>query len=121
MFEIRIPDLKKYEKDVLAFEARPSETGKIVFYGSSGFTLWKTWHSGRSLEEDMELTLQLSDFEGLTPLEHVELYCPDLKAVNEKDSSPVQPQKRELPQLADGCAQLKLKKHSWNMVRFACK
>ena len=75
----------------------------------------------RSLEEDMELTLQLSDFEGLTPLEHVELYCPDLKAVNEKDSSPVQPQKRELPQLADGCAQLKLKKHSWNMVRFACK
>lgn len=56
MFEIRIPDLKRYEKEILAYEAKPAETGKIVFYGSSGFTRWKTERWGmRNLEDDIRM------------------------------------------------------------------
>lgn len=75
----------------------------------------------RNLEEELELELDLSGFEGLTALEHVELYCDDLKAVNTKDAAPIRPQMGEMPQMEGERANIKLKKHSWNMVRFACK
>ena len=48
-------ETNKYEKDVLTFEARPSETGKIVFYGSSGFTRWTEKYHHRPLEEDIRM------------------------------------------------------------------
>lgn len=54
-FELKVPGLRRLEKAVEAYEKRPIEPGKILFYGSSGFTLWKTWHSGRSLEEDIRM------------------------------------------------------------------
>ena len=88
----------------------------VVIAGEDAVTLFAV---NRSLEEDMELTLALEDFGSLKPVEHTELYCEDLKAVNTKDASPVQPKQRELPQFDGAQAQIKLKKHSWNMVRFA--
>jgi len=68
----------------------------------------------RSLDADMALTLDVDGYEGLTPVEHIELYCEDMKAINSKDEAPVLPVQRELP--ADGT--ICLKKHSWNMLRF---
>ena len=52
MFEPRVP-LKRLEKSILEFEQQPIETGKILFYGSSGFTRWKPKYGHRPLEEDI--------------------------------------------------------------------
>ena len=67
----------------------------------------------RSLEEEMELVLH--GFDGYRVVEHRELYCEDLKAVNTKDQEKVTPK----------CVPVSernpvLKKHSWNMLRM-CK
>lgn len=70
--------------------------------------------SNRSLDEDMELDIDLSCFEGYILAEHVELYCDDLKAVNDKDVSRVLPVNSEVT----GASSVTLKKHSWNMLRF---
>ena len=67
----------------------------------------------RSLDSDMELNVVLEGYEGYTLKEHIELYCPDLKAINTKDESPVAPINREIEK------NITLKKHSWNMLRFA--
>ena len=53
MFEPRVP-LNRLEKEVIAYEQNPIKTGKILFYGSSGFTRWKSDRWGhRPLEEDI--------------------------------------------------------------------
>lgn len=53
MFEPRV-NLTRLEKEVIAYEQQPVETGKILFYGSSGFTRWKPDRWGhRPLEEDI--------------------------------------------------------------------
>ena len=43
-------DLNYYEEQIAAFEAQPIEEGKIIFYGSSGFTRWSTKYGNISLE-----------------------------------------------------------------------
>ena len=63
----------------------------------------------RSLEEDMELDLNLEGFETRLK-EHIELYQDDLKAVNTKDEETVSP--ASVP-VSD---RILLKKHSWNML-----
>ena len=68
----------------------------------------------RSLEEEMELQLQLDDFAGAKLIEHVELYAEDLKGVNTKDSTAVAPVNRDIEETVT------LKKHSWNMLRYTC-
>lgn len=59
MFELKIPSLTRLEKEIVAFESVPIETGKILFYGSSGFTRWKHSHipirDHRPLEEDIRM------------------------------------------------------------------
>jgi len=70
----------------------------------------------RSLEQDMELAFKPEGFGNCTLLEHVELYCDDLKAVNLADRETVSP--RQVP-VQDG--EVKLKKHSWNMLRYRCE
>ncbi len=67
----------------------------------------------RSLEEDMELDLNIQDFPACHLFEHVRLYCDDLKAVNTKDAQAVCPE--TAPVTDDNTVQLK--KHSWNMFR----
>ena len=53
MFEIRVPDLKRLEQEVVEYEKVPIETGKILFYGDSGFTRWKSAFGHRPMEEDL--------------------------------------------------------------------
>lgn len=66
----------------------------------------------RSLDEEMELDLKLEGFENAKLIEHIELYCDDLKAINDKDNTPVNPTNREIGKM------ITLNKHSWNMLRF---
>ncbi len=68
----------------------------------------------RSLEEDISLTLSAEGFGAYKLLEHVELYSDDLKAVNTKDHDRVMPN-----QVAVDSENIRLKKHSWNMLRFS--
>ncbi len=68
----------------------------------------------RSLEEDIELSLTAENFGDYTLVEHIELYCDDMNAINDKDTERVAPSKVEIS--ADG--KINLKKHSWNMLRF---
>lgn len=67
----------------------------------------------RSLEENMHLTVSLQGLENLHLKEHVVLYNENLKAENRKDNQPVQPQ-----QMPVNGAEILLRKHSWNMLRF---
>ena len=69
----------------------------------------------RSLEEDMELELVLEGFGKLEVLEHLELYCEDLMAVNDRDNARVVPK-----QVASSLDGIRLKKHSFNMLRLGC-
>ncbi len=55
MFELKIGDLKKFENVVLEYEKQPIEKGKILFYGSSGFTRWSAIYGNRPLEEDIRM------------------------------------------------------------------
>ena len=67
----------------------------------------------RSLSEDIELSLTLDGFESYRMCERVELYCDDLKAVNDKDTERVSP--KNVPVFDSAPV---LKKHSWNMLVF---
>ena len=56
MFELKVPDLRRFEKTVLKYEEQPVEKGRILFYGSSGFTNWRRdYHGYRPLEEDIRM------------------------------------------------------------------
>jgi hypothetical protein len=62
----------------------------------------------------MELSLTAEDFEDLELIEHIELYCDDLKAITDADTERVAPV--SLP--CTDTDSVTLKKHSWNMLRF---
>jgi len=66
----------------------------------------------RSLEEDMELNIELEGFAGAKLIRHTELYSDDLKAVNTEDSETVSP-----AEVSVGDTVL-LKKHSFNMLKY---
>jgi len=53
MFELKLPQMNRYEKTAQAFEEKPVEKGLILFYGSSGFTRWSPKYGHRPLEEDI--------------------------------------------------------------------
>ena len=52
MLEPRVR-LNRLEKEIAAFEKQPIETGKVLFYGSSGFTCWNEDSGNRPLEVDI--------------------------------------------------------------------
>ena len=54
MFEPRVP-LTRLEKEIVAFEQQPIEKGKILFYGSSGFTRWNTQYKNHAMEDDLRM------------------------------------------------------------------
>ena len=54
MFEPRVP-LKRLESRIVEFEQETIHTGKILFYGSSGFTRWKPQYDHRPLEADIRM------------------------------------------------------------------
>jgi lysophospholipase L1-like esterase len=55
MFELKLPKMQRYEKMAAEFESQPIEKGKILFYGSSGFTRWTPKYNHRPLEEDIRM------------------------------------------------------------------
>ena len=68
----------------------------------------------RSLESEMELDVVLENLGVCKLIEHVELYCDDLKAINDKNTERVAPKQVEI----NHNIPLMLKKHSWNMLRY---
>lgn len=68
--------------------------------------------ANRSLEDSMELDIALEDFGEFRLVEHTELYCDDLKAVNDRDCERVAPANVPIQD------KIVLKKHSWNMLRY---
>ena len=68
--------------------------------------------ANRSLEEDMELDIELEGFAGAKLIRHTELYSDDLKAVNTEDTETVAP-----AEVSVGDTVL-LKKHSFNMLKY---
>ena len=72
----------------------------------------------RSLDEDMELSLDLGGFDTAVMKEHIELYADDLKTVNTKECQNVAPKSREINVQKSAYQQVTLNKHSWNMIRF---
>ena len=81
-----------------------AEAGEVIVYAVN-----------RSLEEDMEIEIELEGFDTVELIEHVELYSDDLKAVNSADDERVAPHEAALDD------NLTLKKHSWNMLRYKVK
>jgi alpha-N-arabinofuranosidase len=72
----------------------------------------------RSLEEDLQLSLELGGFETAQMVEHVQLYSDDLKTINTKDAQNVQPIQKEIQAKISADQQVILDKQSWNMIRF---
>lgn len=72
----------------------------------------------RSLDEDMELTMTFDGFEGCKPVEHVELYADDLKAVNTAEKEAVAPKQVAVASDCGSVQKASLRKHSWNMIRY---
>ena len=68
----------------------------------------------RSLDEDMELEIELEGFEKYRLIEHIELYAEDLKAINDSENERVAPKQKDIAN--DG--RVILQKHSWNMLRY---
>ena len=66
----------------------------------------------RSLEEDVELDIDLQGFENAVLYKHTELYSDDLKQTNSAKESAVSPKEREISD------KVVLKKHSWNMLTY---
>ncbi len=71
----------------------------------------------RSLENDIEMELDLSDFGEMSLVGHIKLNCADLKAVN----TAVQPDKVMPSKGKTENMTATLEKHSWNVIRFRIK
>ena len=79
-----------------------AEKGELVVYAIN-----------RSMDRAMELAIQPKGFENCRLVEHIELYCDDLKAINDRESERVSPTVVEINDKG-----VTLKKHSWNMLRY---
>ena len=74
----------------------------------------------KSLEEDLEVSCDLRQFEGYQVKEHIVLTNDDMKAVNtEADPDNVMPEKSAASKIDGGKLSTVLGKHSWNMIRLA--
>ena len=74
----------------------------------------------KSLEEDMEVSCDLRQFEGYKVAEHIVLTNDDLKAVNtEAAPNTVAPTLSSATKLENGKLQTVFGKHSWNVIRLS--
>ncbi len=74
----------------------------------------------KDLEEEMEVSCDLRQFEGYRVVEHIVLYHDDLKAINtEAVPGAVSPLSNGNASIADGSLSAVLKKQSWNVIRMA--
>jgi alpha-N-arabinofuranosidase len=73
----------------------------------------------RSLEENIDLHIDLRDFKNAALLEHIVMEHEDLKAVNSvQNPNNVIPHNNGSTIIKDDEAIATLKKHSWNVIRF---
>lgn len=72
----------------------------------------------RDYEEDYHLDIDLLDFEGFAPCEHIEMAGFDLKQTNGFQSAPVRPGEGQLPTMDGRTATARLRPLSWNVLRF---
>jgi alpha-N-arabinofuranosidase len=72
----------------------------------------------RSFTEDYELSVDMLDFGGFKPVEHIEMAGYGLKETNSIVSAPVKPTNTVLPELDGRNARIHLKPLSWNVIRF---
>ena len=74
----------------------------------------------RSLDEDVDFSMDLRAFGSLKPLEHIVLHHDDVKAVNtEADPDRVAPKAGEAAKVDGGKVSVILPALSWNVLRFA--
>lgn len=74
------------------------------------------------MDEDILFSLELRSFGKLELKEWRELYDDDPYAKNTfEEEFRVTPKSKELPEMADGCVEVVLKRHSWNVFRFQVK
>ena len=74
----------------------------------------------KSLDEDMEVSCDLRQFEGYRVAEHIVLTNDDLKAVNtEAAPNTVVPTLSSATKLENGKLQTVFGKHSWNVIRLS--
>ena len=74
----------------------------------------------KSFDEEMELTCDLRQFEGLKVNEHIVLEHEDLKAVNtENEPNKVTPHKTDVTSVSGGVVNSVLPKQSWNVIRLS--
>ena len=72
----------------------------------------------RSFTEDYELSVDMLDFGGFKPVEHIEMAGFGIKETNSIVSAPVKPSNRDLPEIDGRNAKIHIKPLSWNVVRF---
>ena len=72
----------------------------------------------RDLEEDMEVTCRISQFEGYERVEHLVMSHEDMKAENtEAEPYNVIPAQCSYTKIENGIMTSLIKKHSWNLIR----
>lgn len=73
----------------------------------------------RSLDNNMDLSLDLGGFESAVLVEHLELFSDNLKSTNSESEETVSPKQREIVESKSSHQQVTLKKHSWNMLKYS--
>lgn len=72
----------------------------------------------RSLDEDMNLNIIFENFGECIPVEHIQLYSDDFKAINSAECEQVAPVKINVNNEKNILQKVTLKKHSWNMLTY---
>ncbi|MBR3439278.1 MAG: alpha-N-arabinofuranosidase, partial [Clostridia bacterium] len=72
----------------------------------------------RDFEEDNILSINLKDFDGYKPVEHIVLEGFDIKAENTAVNSPVKPVSKILDSIYESVKEINLSPLSWNVIRF---
>lgn len=94
-------------KDIVSVAVRNEEKEELTVFAVN-----------RNLEEDIVLNIDLRDFAGYCCAERLELCCDDLKAENSFTEEKVYPVSLPVEKVLDGKMEVKLKKASWNVIRF---
>lgn len=75
----------------------------------------------RNVEEDVDFEADVRSFAGYEALEYLALESEDWKAVNSVAGEKIKPYKKEAYELKDGIFRTKMKKCSWNVIRFGAR
>lgn len=75
----------------------------------------------RDMNEDNMLTVNLKDFEGYVPTEHIEMAGFGLTEINTAQSGNVKPKSTALSGVYEAMPEFRLKPLSWNVIRFEKK